>query len=70
LSDINNKTAKISAQAQDMASIAQQSAASMDEISAAGEEQLASVEETANSCKELLSLSEHLNVELNKFKLK
>ena len=66
---VNEKSKKISEQTQDMASIAQISAASMEEISGAGQQQLASFEIIAQSSKELFVLAEELKEEINKFVL-
>jgi len=66
---VNEKARGISNQTQDMASIAQESSASMQEVSAAGEEQFASIEMIAQSSKGLFTLAEELSHEVNKFKL-
>lgn len=66
---VNEKAHMISDQTQDMAAIAQESAASMEEISGAGEQQLASFETIAEASKELFTLAEELKEEINKFKI-
>ncbi|MCX7922542.1 MAG: methyl-accepting chemotaxis protein [Clostridia bacterium] len=66
---INEKSKGIFVQTQDMAAIAQESAASTEEISAAGQEQLASIEMVAQSSRDLYLLAGELNAEINKFKV-
>lgn len=70
MTTVNEKSKVISGQTQDMAAIAEESAASMEEISASGQEQLASIELIAESSKELLALSEKLERETSTFKIK
>lgn len=65
---VKEKSKSISDQTQDMAAVAEESAASTEEISAAGQEQLASIELIAQSSKDLFVLAEELNKEINKFK--
>jgi methyl-accepting chemotaxis protein len=66
---INEKSKVISDGIQNIAAIAEESAASTEEISASGEEQLASLELVAGAAKELFELSEQLSSEVSKFKL-
>ena len=66
---INEKSKTISEQTQDMAAIAEESAACTEEISAAGQEQLASTEMIAQASKDLFVLAEELSKEISKFKI-
>ncbi|WP_141722938.1 methyl-accepting chemotaxis protein [Cellulosilyticum sp. I15G10I2] len=66
---VNEKSKGISGQTQSMAAVAQQSAASMEEVSAAGQEQLASIEDIAQSAKGLFTLAKELREEVDKFKI-
>lgn len=66
---VNEKSKSMSVQTQDIASIAEESAASTEEISAAGQQQLASIELIAEASKDLSKLAEELSVEVNKFKI-
>jgi Methyl-accepting chemotaxis protein len=66
---VNEKTKSISAQTKEMITIAEMTAASMEEISASSQEQLASIELVAESSKGLYTLSGDLNTEISSFKL-
>lgn len=69
LENIDNTFRKISDQTQDMAAVAEQSAAGSEEISASAEEQLASIESIANSAAYLSEMAIKLNNEIIKFKV-
>jgi methyl-accepting chemotaxis protein len=60
---------EIANQSQEMAAVAEQSAASTQEISAASEEQLASMEMVAKASGDLSKMAEELNHEIRKFKI-
>lgn len=65
----NEKSNSILNQAEEMAAVSQQLAASTQEISATGNHQLASIEIIAQSSKDLKGLAEQLSEEVGKFKL-
>jgi methyl-accepting chemotaxis protein len=66
---INEKSKIIFNQTQNMGAIAEEFAASTEEISAAGQQQLDSIEMIAQSSKDLNNLANVLNTEINKFKV-
>lgn len=66
---VNEKSKYISRQTQDMAKVAEESAASTEEVSASGQEQLASIESIAHSSRDLFALAEELSKEVRKFKI-
>lgn len=67
MESVNDKSGRIYEQVQDMAAVAQQTSASMEEVSASGQQQLASIEVVARSSRDLLKLSEELNTQTGLF---
>jgi methyl-accepting chemotaxis protein len=70
MKSVNEKSNLVLTQVQDMARIAEESAASTEEVSASCEEQLASIEMISQSSKNLFTLSEDLKNGVKEFRLK
>ena len=69
LTEIDTAAKGIFDQTQDMAAIAEQSAASSEEISASSQQQLAAMELVAKAAEELTAMAAELNSEISRFKV-
>ena len=66
---VNEKSQSISSRTQNMAKVAEESAASMQEIAAAGQDQLKGIEKMEISSKQLAAIADQLNSAIGEFKI-